>query len=177
MATSSSRWYQTLPPCQKSVLVYRQHLALSSCRSVECKAEQQCTELGITLDQSPDRNNQTTRGEDGKSFYAPCLLPGQVLWLHIPGEEERILLGREALMLQGFPVCRVPKPGGQRSSEEVTEHFLHDLAGNAMTFHVLLAVVQSAMAALTWREGKTEHITSAKEELDSAYALFSQLPK
>ena len=156
MATSSSRWYQTLPPCQKSVLVYRQHVYLSSRRSVECKAEQQCAELGITLDQSPDRNNQTTRGEDGKSVVAPCLLPGQVLGLHIPGEEERILLGREALMLQGFPVCRVPKPGGQISSEEVSERVLHDLAGNAMTFHVRLAVVQSAMAALTWKEGKTE---------------------
>jgi len=95
-----------------------------------------------------------------------------MLWLHIPGDEERLLLGREALMLQGFPVCRAGP-----HKDEVPERFLQDLAGNAMTLHVLLAVVQSAMAALTWKTGEpTQHI-SAKDELDSAYALFAKLRK
>ena len=50
-----------------------------------------------------------------------------------------------------------------------------DLAGNAMTLHVLLAVVQSAMAALTWKAGEPTHPISETEELDSAYALLAKL--
>ena len=100
---------------------------------------------------------------------APCVLPSQVLWLHIPGDEERLLLGREALMWQGFPVCRA-------DADSVSERFLQDLAGNAMTMHVLLAVIQSAMAALTWA-GKPAHAVSEKEELDSACALLDKLRK
>ena len=82
------------------------------------------------------------------------------------------MLGREALMLQGYPVCRV----GQQA-DSVTERFLQDLAGNGMTLHVLLAVVQSAMAALSWKAGKSTQQPSLKGELDSAFALFSRVRK
>ena len=86
------------------------------------------------------------------------------------GDEERLLLGREALMLQGFPVCRA-------DTDQVSERFLQDLAGNAMTLHVLLAVVQSAMAALTWKAGEATHPIAAKDELHSAYGLLNKLRK
>ena len=94
-----------------------------------------------------------------------------MLWLHLPGDEERLLLGREALMIQGFPICRVDAANGA-----VPERFLQDLAGNAMTLHVLLAVVQSAMAALAWKkDGSQARKLVAKAECDSAYALLGTL--
>ena len=99
---------------------------------------------------------------------------GSPLALHTPGDEERLLLGREALMLQGFPVCSDEVSESLRHNA-VSEHLMHDLAGNAMTLHVLLAVTQSAVAALTWRAATTENPTSAHDELDAAYALFKQL--
>lgn len=172
MCTSSSRWFKTLSPFHKSVLVYRQHLSLASCKSAERTAEKQCKELAISLDQSADRNTQSTVWDDGETIVAPCVLPGQVLWLHIPGDEERLLLGREALVLQGYPVCRV---GAQ--ADAMPERFLQDLAGNAMTLHVLLAVVQTAMAVLTWKTGKSKDEISEKGEIDAAYALFDKLRK
>ena len=52
---------------------------------------------------------------------------------------------------------------------------MHDLDGNAMTIPVILAVTQSAMAALTWTPANTENPTSATGGLDAAYALFNQL--
>lgn len=150
--------------------MYKQHKSLASCKTGESTAETQCREFAFTLDQSAERNAQSTLLEDGETIVAPCVLPGQSLWLHIPGGEERLLLGREALVWQGFPVCRA-------DADQVSERFLQDLAGNAMTMHVLLAVVQAAMAALTWKVGEPTHAISAKEELDSAYALLDKLRK
>ena len=75
-------------------------------------------------------------------------------------------------MLQGYPVCRVGE-----QADSVTERFLQDLAGNGMALRVLLAVVQSAMAAMSWKAGKSTEQPSLKEELDSAFALFSRVHK
>ena len=58
-----------------------------------------------------------------------------------------MLLGREALVLLGFPVRLV-----EEQLDQVTDAFQHDLAGNAMSFLVLLAVAQSAVASLHWRK-------------------------
>ena len=171
IATCNSRWFKTLSTLHNSVLVYRQHKHLASCQNRESQAEtEQCQEFAITLDQSADRSRQSSRWQDGTTILAPCLLPRQVLWLHVPGDEERLLLGREALMIQGFPLCKVGK-----HADEVSERLLQDLAGNSMTLHVLLAVVQSAMAALPWKKNGSSAKSAAKEERDSAYALFSAL--
>ena len=58
-----------------------------------------------------------------------------------------MLLGREALVLQAFPVALV-----EEQLDQVSENFQHDLAGNAMSFLVLLAVAQSGFASLHWRK-------------------------
>ena len=55
-------------------------------------------------------------------------------------------------MLQGFPVCLV-----QEQLDKHTDAFQHDLAGNAMSFLVLLAVAQSGFASLNWRKQSLLH--------------------
>ena len=74
-------------------------------------------------------------------------MPHQKLWIHNPDGQERLLLGREALVLQGFPVRLV-----EEQLDQQTDAFQHDLAGNAMSFLVLLAVAQSGFASLNWRQ-------------------------
>ena len=74
-------------------------------------------------------------------------MPHQKLWIHNPNGQERLLLGREALVLQGFPVRLV-----EEQLDQQTDAFQHDIAGNAMSFLVLLAVAQSAFASLHWRK-------------------------
>ena len=73
------------------------------------------------------------------------MTPHQKLWIHRPDGQERLLLGREALVLLAFPVAL--KEG---QLDQVTEAFQHDLAGNAVSFLVLLAVAQSGFASLHW---------------------------
>ena len=58
-----------------------------------------------------------------------------------------LLLGREALVLRASPVALV-----EEELDKVTDAFQHDLAGNAMSFLVLLAVAQSGFASLNWRK-------------------------
>ena len=73
-------------------------------------------------------------------------MPHQKLWIHMPEGQERLLLGREALVLLGSPVRLV-----EEQLDQVTDAFQHDLAGNAMSFLVLLAAAQSRYASLNWR--------------------------
>ena len=65
----------------------------------------------------------------------------------MPNGQERVLLGRKALVLQAFPVALV-----EEQLDQVSDAFQSDLAGNAMSFLVLLAVAQSAFASLHWRK-------------------------
>ena len=50
-------------------------------------------------------------------------------------------------MLQGYPVAQV-----EEQLAKVSDSFLSDLAGNALSFLVLLAVVQSGLASFQWRD-------------------------
>ena len=63
-----------------------------------------------------------------------------------------MLLGREALVFQASPVALV-----EEKLDKVNDAFQHDLAGNAMSFLVLLAVAQSGFASLNWREQPLSH--------------------
>ena len=76
----------------------------------------------------------------------PTMLPGQILWLE---SQQRMMVGEEALMFQGFPILplrrRVELPDSCSQNG-----FLLDLAGNAMALPVVLAVLQAGLAAFEW---------------------------
>ena len=94
-------------------------------------------------------------------------MPHQKLWIHKPDGQERLLLGREALVLQGFPVRLV-----EEQLDQQTDAFQHDIAGNAMSFLVLLAVAQSGFASLNWRtQSLLDENLGAGSKLDADEAL------
>jgi hypothetical protein len=172
--TINSPWLKTLTPAHRSALIYKHHklLATLSTSAGTAAASSQCAELILDLDQSLDRNVQSKRGHDARTILAPCMIPGQVLWVHMPHGVERLMLGREALMIQGYPVCKVAE-----GADKVTDRFLHDLAGNAMTLQVSLAVVQAAVAALTWRPCGEQPSSASRQDVDDALGLFEQVRK
>ena len=84
-----------------------------------------------------------------------------------------MLLGREALVLQAFPVALM-----EEELDKVTDHFQHDLAGSAMSFLVLLAVAQSAFVALNWRKQPLLHErlgTISQPDADEAVGLLGMM--
>ena len=115
------------------------------------------------LSQSVGRVNSKSEGEDGRHTL-PTLLPKMLLWCE---REGRVLLGREALMCQGFPVLpflaalelqpQRPEDASAASADRPpawypSEALMADLAGNAMALPVVLAIIQSTCVALSWKE-------------------------
>lgn len=147
-ATASSPWFPTLTGCQRSTLIFQHHKIQSSTRT--STAQDRCPTLMIDVDQSPERTYKSSIINDGpfrSITLAPCMMPHQKMWIHRPDGQERLLLGREALVLQGFPVRLV-----EEQLDKTSDAFHLDIAGNAMSFLVLLAVAQSAFASLHWRK-------------------------
>ena len=132
----------------------------------------------LDVDQSPERAFKSSTINDGpfKSItLAPCMMPHQKLWIHRPDGQERLLLGREALVLLGFPVRLV-----EEQLDQVTDAFQHDLAGNAMSFLVLLAVAQSGFASLNWREQPLSHErlgSISQPDADEAVGLLGMMER
>ena len=112
------------------------------------------------LSQSVGRVNTITLQSDGKHL-APTMLPGQILWTQLARPSPRLLSGFEALLMQGYPIepclTRLEHEGFLVTPDQATskkkafpaDHFLQDIAGNAMAMPVLLGICQAALAA-TW---------------------------
>lgn len=97
------------------------------------------------LSQSLGRINSKSSGTGRE--VAPTMLPGQLVW--IEGGQERLLIGEEALILQGFPILKLKKKVGHQL-QDWSQAFLHDLAGNAMALPVALAIFQAGLACVPW---------------------------
>ena len=84
-------------------------------------------------------------------------------------EKPRLLLGEEAMVLQGFPIAAVSD-----LVERTSNHVMADLAGNMVAVPVLLALLMSAVACVHWRE---EQNTPEDEpsDLEAALAAFNTL--
>ena len=83
-----------------------------------------------------------------------------------PRESSRIALGRETLLLQGFPTSRVP-------IDAFPESLLQDLAGNAMAVPVVLAVLMASFCAIHWRDATAEDAPAATQaDVDVSLAAY-----
>ena len=124
------------------------------------------------LSQSISRVHTVTLAR-GKHL-APTMLPGQLLFVELT-RPPRFLLGREALVMQGFPATpflrkfaeqgysaavdpmppapsEVKKKRRRSDKPWLTEALMTDLAGNAMALPVLLAITQAALTAVPFRQ-------------------------
>jgi site-specific DNA-cytosine methylase len=156
-------WYVTLASLQKNVLTF----SLASQPGVVL-----CRDIG----QSSARVRHSTVGENGKHI-AYCQMPGQVTWLQVPGGVPRLQLGRESLMLQGYPIARITDLVGKTSERQMQE-----IAGNMMAAPIPLAILQALMAALPWRVATSSasapsHSTADDVELAwSSFGIVTNAP-
>lgn len=116
------------------------------------------------LSQSIARINSNSWSEERAIHVAPTMLPRMQLWIEdcVPWARigDRMLLGQEALMLQGFPVeaflsfrdtGAADSAGVGEGTYGPTQHLMMDLAGNAMPLPTVLAMLQAGFCALSWR--------------------------
>jgi hypothetical protein len=95
----------------------------------------------------------------------PTLTPGAKTWLF---EHNRVLLGYEALRLQGFPVTLIDS-----SYEQPSDPMMGDLAGNAFSATVVLAVTLGVLCNIGVFRPKPQLPTAHDQDITAAMDLMS----
>ena len=145
-ATQSSPWIRFVLPRERECAEF----------SMETKPEA----FARDLSQSIDRVSHSSRHEFSQDHVAPTQLPKQQIWLDWASHPSagkvvpRLLLGQEALLLQGFPVAKATGPVS--TTQEMT---MQQLAGNMFSLPVVLGVTQAAFSLLF--HGATPQLRSA----------------
>ena len=101
------------------------------------------------------------------------MMPAQIMLVFRPDADAqpRLLLGEEALLMQGFPVSLMTPA----AVSETTNALMADIAGNMVSLPVLLALTMATIAAIPWRA--PTHATppgpANDEDIDTALAVFA----
>lgn len=153
--STQSPWFSTLTPRERAALAFSQ---ATSPGKIARNLSQSLNRVGVSHEEE---------GKSGVRHVCPALLPTQMMWLDPPAiGAPRLMLGREALVLQGFPIGLRPD-----LTAEFTEGFMQDLAGNMMTLPVLLAMVVSTIAALPWKDTGSSKLPPPSSAADVSAAL------
>ena len=96
---------------------------------------------------------------------APCIVPKQLIWLHVPGREvPRIMLGAEAMLMQGWPVLQLLEGDVPLW---VSDNLLSSLAGNCVSPPVLLALFLATVEGIFWIKPQQDHVDDENENQSS----------
>ena len=159
--TSKSQWFNTLTGREQDLLPYFQKTVHKDSRLV----------TGADIGQSIESIGKTTI--DGGKLLAPTLIPGSKIWLMFGQKrtdpkgamkEERLLLGEEMMMIQGFPVTRISR------RDIFDQNFYADLAGNSFSGTVILAMLASLVAATPWVQDDGDEEISSSADVAAALA-------
>ena len=161
----SSDWWGTLLPREIDVLTF--------------SLAKWPRELMHDVTSSITRSTHSS-SEDGKHVGIDCQI-GMLVWLNGTGlsiGQDRLLLGREALITHGFPFTKVESLVEEHP--EITEHSLMSVAATMMDSVVLAAVLSSTLASVTWRaseprSGSSACAASTSDDLDDAESFLAGL--
>ena len=109
--------------------------------------------------------------DDGFNHITPTQLPKQLTMITVDGIAPRLQLGREAFLMHGFPVAM---PCLQKLVDATAESVMTDLAGNMVSLPVMLAILMSAIAVLSWRR-ESDAEAAESDALDAAFKLVFSL--
>ena len=150
-----SPWYDTLTGSQKTALTYS-------------FAERPDAVTMRDISQSLCRLRHSSMADHREIAF--CQLPVQIVWLNRHGEPS-MLLGREAMTIQGFPLALVPM-----TVNATSEHQMMSLAGNMMASAIPLALVQALLAAVPWTSTSgAASVHTNSDDIDAAMRLFTNV--
>ena len=164
----TSQWLQTVTTQQKHVLVFSLHTDDSPVLFRDVVGTHSRVRTSPPI------------GDRGK-HVAFTMLPNQVCFVFKRADDPRLLLGDEAVVLQGFLVVLVSD-----SVSKTPHNVLQDIAGNMVSNPVLL-LLMSAVACIDWGDGgghgtsgggsqqASELVAPSREEVDEALHAMSLL--
>lgn len=152
----TSPWYQILSPRERGALAYSQ--AVTPGRAAR--------NVGMSV------HRVACSHDEGHGVHiAPTMLPNQQLWIDAPRlKHPRILLGWEALAFQGFPLGRRP------DLMAFSDGLMQELAGNAMSLPVVLALLMATLVAVPWADVGEVASPTTEAQMDEALSLLMLLP-
>ncbi len=139
------------------------------------------------LSQSLGRGVAATWKEEAQKHVAPTQMPSAHVWVEV-GAASRVMLGRESLVFQGFPVkqflqwmqetamnatghgCQPGEASARALPEGVLEgrwppeSLMQDLAGHMLALPVVLGILQAGLAALIWQAAPASSAPPASKE-------------
>ena len=151
----ASPWIQTLTCQQRQVAAYS--LCTDTAPVLFRDVGQTCSRMRVS---------SISEGWHRSFTVTPQQL---VLVFQAHDEPPRLLLGEEAMVLQGFPIAAVSD-----LVERTSNHVLADLAGNMVAAPVLLALLMSAVACVHLREVQNTP-EDEPSDLEAALAAFNAL--
>ena len=185
-STYNSPWFHVLSPAQKSMLIYHQRHIVASKTEV-CAAFRQADDTSVArdfvskfmIDLAPTSGTLSSSSQyefgSEKREVAPCLSSKQRWWLHSRSGPERLMLPRESLVLQAYPVGSDMFAQRLGHVKGPHERFLSDLTGTSLPLTVVVAVFLAAWRAVIWRDAEDDtkaiekafHIEPATAEEES----------
>ena len=154
--TKQSPWYKTLCPTQRNALAF----------SLAEKPLPIMREISQSISRVRYSKKRSAPDQPDKEI-ACCMMPQQCMWLYGDGKLGRLMLGREGLIIQGYPVASVPC-----LVEKTAEGTMMSIAGNMMASTVPLAIVMAAFAALPWADSSAAPLTTTEDQCDDALKVF-----
>ena len=182
-ATDKSKWLETLTPYTKSILVLHQFRLLAADTQLvrkraktavtgSAQAGRRMPRLMVDLNPSICRFSTSTYDDSNGVEIAPCILPQQLLWLHLygDGQEPRPMIGIESMLLQGWPVLQV------ETEPWMDNALFQSLAGNGVALPILVALLSSVFEGLSWVGPACEHPGNDEDDaIKSAMALLHEV--
>ena len=180
VATENSKWLPTLTLSQKSILVLHQYRLLAADTKLvkkrakpvvtgSAQAGRRMPRLMVDLNPSIGRFTHSSHDDSNNIEIAPCILPQQLLWLHLYGDghEPRPMIGIESMLLQGWPVLQVALEGW------MDDRLFQGLAGNGVPLPILVALLSSVFDGISWVGPACER--PGNDEDDSIQSAISLL--
>ena len=112
------------------------------------------------------------KSDEEPTHCASTVLPMQMLMVFAPEQPFRLLLGREALVLQGFPS---QDPTLSELIRAFTENQMADLAGNMVSTTVFLAMAMAAISAVSWKASPMRLGSSTDADCARAVTLLRRI--
>ena len=151
-------WFQTLTRQQQDVVCYSLKVDPSNI-------------LFRDVSQSLGQTRVST--SDGATHCAAAVLPNQMMMVFADDQPHRLLLGREALVLQGFPSG---KPSLSELIDATPEVLMADLGGNMVSTTVMLAMAMAAISSVPWRALPREQAARATADACAiSWSVFKTL--
>ena len=124
------------------------------------------------VNDSLGRTRLSTRSAEDTTHCAAAVLPSQKLMVFAPGHPYRLLFGREALALQGFPSGH---PSLSELIEETSESLMADLAGNMVSTPIMLTLAMVAISSVSWRQTPRAQASTTAEACEAAWSQFLEI--